>query len=519
MLQHRVIVSKANQALVIPRIGQTVNLFPKAHRLAHLDQDWLVVPHDIRSHVMLKRLGIESPNPMLLHYDWVGGAPFAVQRATCAMLTSNQRAYVLNSMGTGKTKSALWAWDYLHGNGLAGKLLVVAPKSTLRFTWAREIFATLPHRKVEILIGEKKRRLEALNRDADIYVINHDGVKVIEEQLAARKDIDAIVLDELAVYRNNSDRSKRMRKFAKNFGWIWGMTGCPMPQEPTDVWAQCMIVTPDTVPKYWTHARDMLMTKINQFKYVPKPDAVDTAFRFMQPSVRFSLDDVVELPEVVSRTLDVPLSTEQQRVYKALADKFRVDVHNKSITAVNAAAAMNKLLQVACGWVYTGATGSVSLDAKPRVEVLLDLIEANERKLIVYVPFRHAIDGLSQILTQEGIEAAVVHGEVSNRDEIFNAFQNTTKYKVMLAHPGTVAHGLTLTAADAIIWYSPMASLETYEQANARITRVGQKHRKQVIHLQSTPVEKRIYNLLRGKKRVQDALLEMFEDASEELIT
>jgi hypothetical protein len=115
------------------------------------------VPHDMPRTVMLRSLGYEVPNPMLCYYDFPGGKPFAVQRRTVDLMTTAARCYVLNSMGTGKTKATLWAWDYLHGNGFCGKLLVVATLSTLRFVWQAEAFATLPHRKVEVLHGTKKQ--------------------------------------------------------------------------------------------------------------------------------------------------------------------------------------------------------------------------------------------------------------------------------------------------------------------------------------------------------------------------
>jgi SNF2 family DNA or RNA helicase len=509
------IVSKKNQVILAPRTGQVVNMFPDAHVMTHLDQDYLVVPHGLRETLMLRHLGYKVQNPMLAYYDWKGGKPFDVQRHTCDLMTTATRAYILNSMGTGKTKATLWAWDYLHGKGLAGKLLVVATLSTLKFVWQAEVFATLPHRRVEVLHGTKAHRLERLREDADIYVINHDGLKTIQAELAARTDIDVLCLDELAVYRNNSDRSKAMRKFAERFKIVWGLTGRPMPNEPTDVWAQAKIVTPHTAPRFFRQAQELLMLKVNNFKWVPRAEAIERAMTMLQPNVRFSLDDVIELPDVVYRTIDVPLSSKQDKVYKTLAREFKAEVANQQITAVNAAVAMGKLLQVSGGWVYAKPVGSIPLDAQPRHETLIDLINENERKVIVYVPFRHAIEGLSPILTAAGIDHAIVHGDVSGRGEIFNAFQHSDKYKVLLAHPQCVAHGLTLTRADTIVWYMPITSLEIYEQANARITRIGQKHKQRVLHMQSTPVEKKIYALLQRKQRVQDTLLEMLADATE----
>lgn len=517
-------VSRTFQKLIVPLDGQTTTMFPEGVAIPPTEDDpapLLMVPHGLRETIALRHLGYQVPNPMLYYYDWGNNPkPFAVQRRTMDLQTTAPRCYVLNEMGTGKTKATLWAWDYLHGNGFAGKMLVVATLSTLKFVWQAEAFSTLPHRKVAVLHGTKKQRLERLAEEADIYVINHDGLKTIQAELSVRTDIDVLCLDELAVYRNNSDRSKAMRKFAERFKIVWGLTGRPMPNEPTDVWGQAKIVTPHTAPKFFRQAEEYLMNRVNKFTLIPKPEAIERAMAMLQPNVRFSLDNVVELPDVISRTIDIPMTPKQGKIYKKLATEFKVEMDKGTVTAVNAAVAMGKLLQVSGGWVYAPPIGAIPCfdpkDVMPRHDTLIDLINENERKVIVYVPYRHAIEGLSPILDAAGIEHCVVHGDIHNRGELFNLFQHTTKYKVLLAHPQCVAHGLTLTAADTIIWYLPITSLDIYEQANARITRVGQRHVQKVFHLQSTGVEKKIYSLLQRKQKVQDTLLAMLSEATGE---
>jgi SNF2 family DNA or RNA helicase len=513
-------VSQKHKIIGVPLREDIKNLFPAASQITIKGKPSLAVNHGPTETYLLRKLGFDVPAPITTHYDWCGGSPFDVQKKTCAMLTMNQRAYVLNGMGTGKTKAALWAWDYLKSNGLSNKLLVVAPLSTLKFTWMREIFQTLHHRKAVVLHGSRNKRLEALNDpDADIFIINHDGLKVLIDDITARKDIDAMVLDELAVYRNGgSQRTKITRKLAQRMSWVWGMTGSPIPNEPTDAWAQCTIVTPHTVPKYFGRFREELMHRLTQFKWVPKPDAVEKAFAAMQPAVRYTLDDVVELPECVERFVDVELGPKQSKVYKALVDHAHAAIQAKEITAANAGAVMMKLLQVSTGWVYSSDGTTVPLDNDERINALLDAINATDRKVLVFAPFKHALGGISEALTSEGIEHAVVSGDTpaNDRAQVFNLFQNTDKYRVIVAHPQCLAHGITLTAADTIIWFAPVTSLEIYDQANHRIRRVGQKHKQLVLHLQSTPVEKKIYALLQKKQRVQEKLLELFEEASKE---
>ena len=511
-----IIVSKAHKKLIVP--VPVPELWSSAPRLP---DGSAVIDHSLPNTLLLRHFGWRVPSPIISHYDWCKpppeNAPFHVQKNTCVLLTENTRAYVLNEKGTGKTRCALWAWDFLNKAGLVGKLLVVAPRSTLHFTWAAEVRMILPGRTVAVLYGTKKERLAQLNSDADIYVINHDGLRVVKKELEQRPDIDTLCLDEIAVYRNNSERSKMMRKFAQRFKVVWGMTGGPIPNEVVDVWGQCMIVTPGTVPKYRKACKEMLMTQVNEYRWVPKADGVERAFSMMQPSVRYALDDVMELPETIYRTFDVELSDQQKATYKKVKNEMLAMVHEKKIIAVNAGAAMSKLLQIAGGWCYTKAPAFVRLDAAPRIAALFDHIESSQRKVIVFIPYRHMIEGIVDICSRLKVsfDYCMVHGETRDRETLFNAFQNTDQYKVLFGHPGTIHHGLTLTAADTVIWYLPVTSYEIYDQANARIIRVGQKHKQQIIHLQGSPQERSLYALLSRKEKIQEKLLDLLEDATE----
>jgi SNF2 family DNA or RNA helicase len=435
------------------------------------------------------------------------------------MLSLEQRAYVLNGMGTGKTRAALWAFDYLRSNNVCGKMLVSAPLSTLSFTWAKEIFNTVPHYKCAILHGSKAKRLELLSQsDVDIFIINHDGHKVILHELMQRKDINVLVLDELAVFRNGqAARGKSMQRLADRMEWVWGMTGSPIPTSPTDAWAQARLVTPNRVPKYFSRFREDLMFKLDAFRWVPKPNAVEKAFAALQPAVRFTLDDVVELPELIERYIDVEMGPLQEKIYKALMAQCYAAVQSHEITAANAGAVMMKLLQVSTGWVYSRTRDIVQMDNDDRITALLDAVESTDRKVLVFAPFKHALSGISNALTSVGYEHAVIDGDTpaQERTRVFGLFQNTEKYRIILAHPQCLAHGITLTAADTICWFAPVLSLETYEQANHRIRRVGQQHKQLILNFQASPIEKKIYRMLQTKQNVQNKLLNLFEDATD----
>jgi SNF2 family DNA or RNA helicase len=513
-----VIVSKTNKSLVLPASLQA--MFPDAPLL---DAAHIVVPHGMREMLLCRHAGFKVPNPMELYYAYPHPPeepPFHVQHVTCQLLSENPRAYVLNDMGTGKTRTVYWTWDYLYTEKLAGKLLVVCKLSNLRDPWADEAFKIIPGRKVNLLHGSRKVRLQLLEDPADVYVINHDGLKVIYKELMARKDITVLCIDELSAYRNNSERTRLMKRFAKNFDTVYGLTGNPRPNAPTDIHHQVKIVTPGRGVKTFKAAQEMLMTKISNYVWKPKPGANEVAFEWMKPAVRFPLDAVTELPDAITRPIHVELSKQQEKIYDTVKKDLVAQIRDKKITALNAGAAMGKLLQISGGWVYTHAPDYVRLDASPRVGALIDLIEASSHKVIVCIPYRHMIEGINGIFERLKVDFDwfVAHGDTKNRSELFTAFQHTDKYHVALVHPVVASHGLNLTAADTIIWYIPLTSYDTYEQMNARINRTGQKHKTQILEMRATPIEERLYRLLRTKETGQNKLLELFEEDTRGLV-
>lgn len=518
-MTHTIELSRPNKALVL---SQQIGHWPGSIR-GTLADGRLVVDHSYQNTTMLRNAGHNVPLPMECYYDWPhpkGQPPFAVQRRSALLLAGNRRCYLLNQQGTGKTRTTLWAWDALNRAGEASKCLIVAKLSTLKFVWAREIYRVFPNRRC-VMLGSvtgmsKAQRIKELAQEADIYIINHDGIKVIEEELRARTDIDTLVLDEMAIYRNNSDRSKCMRGFAQRFKYVWGLTGSPMPNQVTDVWGQCKIITPTTVPKYFKACRELLMNRRDQWTWTPKPNAVDMAFAMMQPSARYKLDDVLELPPVIERDIEVGLSEEQKFAYDSFKKNLAIMVDAKQVTAANAAALGTKLLQISGGWVYTSAPEYVGLNPRPRLNLLRDIIEENDRKVLIFAPYKHMVAEIGKFLnSKDGLGAdscAVYDGD----DKVLFDFQDTAKYKALVSHPGPIGHGNTLTSANMVIWYSPVADYEVFEHACFRIRRISQEHKQQILYFCSTPAETKFYGILTRKENIQEAFLALVEEASRE---
>ena len=348
------IVNKKHRVLVLHlRDPSTVtNLIPHAKALHYKGHVLTVVPHRMTEYRLLKNLGLSPPHPVDCYYDWPGQyQPLDAQRETVRFLTSHQRAYCLNDLGVGKTLSSLWAFDFLKRQGVVNKLLVVAPLSTLERTWGDELFNHFPHLQFNVLHGTAaKRRVLLSDKTVDVYIINHDGVKVLEDDLHQRPDIDLVVIDELAQVARNAqtDRWKSLRTLLGIRKWTWGMTGTPTPNAPTDAWAQARLITPSTVPTFFAHFRDATMRQTAAYTWVVRDEANDIVHQAMQPAIRFKRDDCIDLPPVTYETREVALTKDQQGVYDSMLAKLYAEYQGGEITAVNEAVKTMKLVQIAC---------------------------------------------------------------------------------------------------------------------------------------------------------------------------
>lgn len=479
----------------------------------------LAIPHREDSTRLLRNLGHNIAGPIQYYYDWNGGSPFDSQRVTADLLSTNRRAYVLSEMGVGKTRAALWAYDYLRRIRAVRRLLVVAPLSTLVGVWENEIFENFPLIQTGVLYGDKKKRLRTLGLGSvDCFIVNHDGVEVIHNELFDRDDIDCIIVDELAVYRNSkSNRWKFLKPLVERAEFAWGLTGSPTPNEPTDAYGQIKLLTPDRVGFSFKSFKDSTMRQLGQFRWIPRPEANDIVYERMQPSVRFTREQCYDLPPTTYSARHVEMDPRARPIYKKMFDELAVQVSNKEITAANEGVKLSKLLQIASGFAYDAEGKGHYIGGTERFKEIIQIIEQTEHKVIVFAGFRFFVTLLGKVLERK-YSTAIIHGETpkAERDKAFIGFQRSRDPHVIVAHPQTMAHGLTLTEAATIIWAAPITSPEIYEQANARITRTGQKNATHIIHVQAAPVEKYVYDRLKRKAKMQGALLQMFEEHTPE---
>lgn len=454
------------------------------------------------------------PSPMERDYKWPGFyKPFTHQKETAGFLSLRPRAFCFNEAGTGKTSAAIWAADYLMNLGLVKRVLVICPLSIMYSAWQADILQTAMHRSVAVAYGTGSKRAKIINDKYEFIIINYDGINVVYDEIANAK-FDLIIVDEANAYKSsNTKRWKTLAKLVTPATRLWMMTGTPASQSPVDAFGLARLVAPDRVPRFSTAWKDKVMTQIAKFRWVPKQSAKDDVFNALQPAIRFTKKECLDLPPLVYQTRDVPMTTQQSVFYKKLKEDMLIEAAGEEVSAVNAAAKLNKLLQLSGGAVYTDKGDVVEFDVSPRLSALSEVLDETSNKVLVFVPYLHTLQLVRNYLVKEGVTSEIINGDVSAKERatIITRFQAMHDPRVLLIQPQAASHGVTLTAADTVVFWSPVMSVDTYIQCVARVDRVGQKNSMTVVHLQSSEVERKVYKMLQQKVDMHQELVNLYK--------
>jgi SNF2 family DNA or RNA helicase len=467
---------------------------------------------------VLKNMGVKNvPSPITRRYAWPGRfKPMDHQIETASFLTLNRKAFVFSEPGTGKTLSALWAADYLMTRGEVRRVLVLCPLSIMQSAWMQDLNSSIIHRSAVIAHHpQASRRIEMVQQSYEFVITNYEGLNLIANEINANGKFDLVIVDEANAYKTVTTRRwKALNSIIKPDTLLWMMTGTPASQSPADAYGLAKLVNPSGVPKFFTAWRDSVMNKVTQFKWAPKREAPDIVHQALQPSIRFTKEQCLDLPPVITMTREVPMTPQQKKYYEMLKDRMLIQAAGETISAVNAAAGVSKLLQISCGAAYTESGEVVEFDAAPRLAVLEEILEETNRKVIIFALFTSSIDAVHTHLNKRGIPAEMIRGDVpaSKRGDIIRRFQNEPDPRVLVMQPQASAHGITLTAADTVVFYGPLMSVEQYVQCCARADRKGQTSDKvTVIHIQGSPIEKKMFKALEMKVSDHSLLTQLFD--------
>lgn len=505
------IVNTRRPELILEKIPKSRVIRTHANGISQVVVNWGLEEVLALSSMRIKN----APAPISKEYKWPGiHKPFDHQKATAQFLAANPRAYCLSEAGTGKTSAVIWAADYLMNKGKIKRMLVVCPLSIMQAAWQADFFKTAMHRVVAIAYGTPDKRRQVINSTAEVVIINYDGVEIVEKEIKAG-NFDLVVVDEANYIKTVSTRRwKALNRIVAPNTWLWLMTGTPASQSPADAYGLARIVNPTSVPRYAGTFKDMVMQRISQFTWVPRFNAQATVFKTLQPAIRYTKEECLDLPEVMYQTRDVPLTPQQDKYYKKLKKDFFIEAAGEDVTAVNAAVMLTKLLQVSSGAIYADSREVIEFDMSNRMTALKDIISEASHKVLIFCPFRHSIDKIMTELGKDHIVCEAIHGDISmnKRTQIFKDFQEKKDPQVLVIQPQAAAHGVTLHAANVVVFWSPVMSVELYIQCCARVDRAGQRNPMTVVHLQGSPVEKKIYSMLQNKIDMHTKIVDLYKE-------
>ncbi len=438
------------------------------------------------------------------------------QRYASDFVEEHPVAAILIACGLGKTIITLTAvHNLLFDSFEVHKVLVIAPLRVARDTWPAEIakWDHLELLRASVAVGSTVERISALERKADLYIINRENVQWLIEESTLPFDFDMVVVDELSSFKNH--RSKRFRALMKRrpvVKRIVGLTGTPASNGLIDLWAQFKLLDKGVrLGRFITSYRDAYFTPDKRngqivFSYKPAPGAEERIYRAIEDiTISMKAQDHIRMPELVSTEYRVALSNEERMVYEKLRKELVLDSSGGQVTAANAASLSGKLLQLANGAIYTDEGKTIGIHNR-KLDALEDLIEAaNGRSVLVAYWFKHDLARITGRLEKLGVAFSPLDSSESIR------VWNEGNLPVGLIHPASAGHGLNLQGGgNCLIWFGLTWSLELYQQTVARLWRQGQKSETVVVQhiITERTIDERIMKVLSGKAHTQDALIE-----------
>ena len=435
--------------------------------------------------------------------------PHSYQEYAKDFIVGHKVSALLLEMGLGKSVTTLTAIDELiYDYFEVRKVLVIAPLRVATSTWPSEIkkWEHLKKLTYSVVIGTEKERLTALNKNVNIYIINRENVDWLVNKSGVLFDFDMLVIDELSSFKSyNAKRFKSLLKVRPMFKRVVGLTGTPSSNGLMDLWAEFRILDlGERLGRYITHYRNtyFMPDKRNGmviYSYKPQQDAEERIYdKISDITISMKAKDYLKMPDLVMNNVLVELSEKEKARYETFRKEMVMQISDKEIDAVNAAALSNKLLQMASGSIYDKDGKSYQIHDK-KLDTLEDLIEgANGKPVLIAYWFKS---------DKERIEKRFKVKEIKTSEDITE--WNKGNILVALIHPASAGHGLNLqSGGSTLIWFSLTWSLELYQQTNARLYRQGQDETVVIHHIiTKNTIDEDVLKALERKDKTQEALM------------
>lgn len=436
------------------------------------------------------------------------------QRAAAKFIREKKRCALFVDMGLGKTASSLTAIADLAAEMEIGKVIVVAPLRVAKKVWTDEAMEWTHTRGLVFsrVLGTPEKRIAALERPADIYLITTDLVEWLLKHYEGKDfPFDGMFIDESSKYKHaDSKRSKAMRILVRDLKYVVLLTGTPSSNGLHDLWAQVYLI--DRGARLGHTLKDFRKRYFHpnidgQGAYRPLSHAHGAIQRKLS-DICFTLrsEDYLELPERIDNEIKIELDQKTYAKYKKFERDYILEMAETEIKAVSAGALYQKLLQLANGVVYDAEKNEVPFHTQ-KVDELREIVEAaNGEPILVAYNFQSDITAIKKAFP----EAQVLRHKMQLIDD-----WNAGKVPMLLAHPQSAGHGLNLQFGGGIIvWYGLTWNLENYLQFNKRVHRHGQTRANVVIHhlLAKGTIDETVMKALHRKDKDQNALLDALKE-------
>ena len=437
------------------------------------------------------------------------------QRRAVEHLTSNGVAALFLDPGLGKTSIVLEAFRRLKESCIASRMLVVAPLRVCQTVWRQEGQKWTEFRDLRFSLLHGTKKAERLKDDADVWLINPEGVDWLCQQFEGRAlPWDTVVIDELTKFKNpQAKRSKALRRRIERVQRKWGLTGTPAPNGFMDLFGQFLVLDNGAaLGKYITHFRDQyFQVDYDGFTYNLMPGAEKRIEDRIRPYVlRMSAEEYLELPPIVDDVRELEMEPAARKTYDTMKKNMLAELPEGVVTGANAAATYSKLKQMANGAVYVGdQKRSVAALHDTKLNALDELIEElSGQQLLIAYEFNHDIDRLKE---HYGDKLSVL-GRGDTKDNETIAAWNRGELPLLACHPASAAHGLNLQYGGCghVVWFSPIWDLELYQQFIRRIHRQGNEAQRIVNHLLCVKdtIDELALQALRDKDTTQARILQ-----------
>lgn len=417
---------------------------------------------------------------------------------------------LLIDMGLGKTSITLTAIrNLLFDSFEVCKVLVIAPLRVAKNTWTDEIkkWEHLNTLTYSLIIGNENERLSALNKKADIYIINRENVDWLVNKSGYKFDFDMVVIDELSSFKNHqSKRFKSLMKVRPLVKRIVGLTGTPSSNGLMDLFAEFKILDMGKRLGYFigqyrnTYFKPDKMNGPIVYSYKPLPNAENAIYeKISDITVSMKANEYLKMPELLTSNYVVELSNSEKNQYDEMKKSLVLEITDGEITASNAASLSNKLCQLSNGAIYDDEQNIVEIHDR-KLEALEDIIESmNGKPLLIAYWYRHDL---------ERIKSRFSVREIKTSEDISD--WNDGKIPVALIHPASAGHGLNLqNGGSTLVWFGLTWSLELYQQTNARLYRQGQKNTVVIQHIITKgTIDEQILKVLQKKNKTQADLID-----------